>query len=115
MVIMTSDQAAQIPSRVTIRELQRHASDVLSRVENGTVIHITKHGRTIARVLPPDPAEESVNRAIASGILAPEAVSSIYTNAEMAAEFAAPAASATPQSRSLSEVVLELREAEGDR
>lgn len=110
---MERDRTAEATERVTIRELQRHTSDVLERVEASGQIHITKHGRTIARILPPDPAEEQINAAIAAGILDPRALTEPYTNANMLQDF-------SPESRgtegpSLTEALLDLREAEGDR
>ena len=99
--------------RVTIRDLQRHTSEVLERAREHGVIHVTKHGKTIARILPPDPAEEQINAAIAAGILDPRALSEPYTNRQMAEEFSA--ATRTSSGSSLTEAVLSLREEEGDR
>ncbi len=54
---------------ISIRELQRNAADVMTRVEQGTSYVITRHGRTIGRLLPPEPGDEAINQAIAEGIL----------------------------------------------
>ncbi|WP_162145952.1 type II toxin-antitoxin system Phd/YefM family antitoxin [Glycomyces tenuis] len=114
---METDHTTETPEattkRVTIRELQRHTSDVLEKVEANGQIYVTKHGRTIARILPPDPAEEQINAAIAAGVLVPRALTEPDTDADMLQEF-------SPESRStdgpsLTEALLELREAEDDR
>ncbi|MGH3185431.1 MAG: type II toxin-antitoxin system Phd/YefM family antitoxin [Streptosporangiaceae bacterium] len=54
---------------LSIRELQRNAADVMTRVEHGTSYVITRHGRTVGRLLPPEPGDEAINQAIAEGIL----------------------------------------------
>jgi len=59
----TSDNA------LSIRDLQRNAADVMTRVEQGTSYVITRHGRTVGRLLPPEPGDEAINQAIAEGIL----------------------------------------------
>ncbi|WP_168801648.1 type II toxin-antitoxin system Phd/YefM family antitoxin [Glycomyces buryatensis] len=100
-------------AHVSVRDLQRHTSDVLERVTASGQIYITRHGRTIARILPPDPAEEQLNAAIEAGILDPRALSETYTNAQMREEL--PPSGRPTAGGSLSEKVIELREAEGDR
>lgn len=113
MVLMDTDRPAAASERVTIRDLQRHTSEVLEKVQELGVIHITKHGKTIARILPPDPAEERVNALVAAGILDPKALTEAYTNKQMLEEFG-------PSTRSKggpswSDAVIALREAEGER
>jgi prevent-host-death family protein len=54
---------------ISIRDLQRNAAHVLSQVEHGASFTVTRHGRTVGRLLPPDPATEAVNRAVADGLL----------------------------------------------
>lgn len=110
---MDSDQASANTDHVTIRELQRHTRDVLDRAVAEGQIYITKHGRTIARILPPDPAEEQINAAIAAGILDPRALTEAYTNGEVLERFA-PATRSSAEG-SLTDTVIELRDAEGDR
>jgi prevent-host-death family protein len=39
-------------ARVTVRELQQHASAVLRRVEGGERIDVTSRGRVVARLVP---------------------------------------------------------------
>jgi prevent-host-death family protein len=59
----------QSDTTISIRDLQRNAADVLSRVEHGASFNVTRHGRTVGRLLPPDPAAEAVNRAIENGLI----------------------------------------------
>ena len=99
--------------RVAVRELQRHTSEVLERVEANGQIYITKHGRIIARILPPDPAEEQINDAIAAGILDPRALTGPNTGADLLRDFV-PAPTRQGQ-KSLTDIVIEAREAEGDK
>ena len=35
-------------------KLKTHLSEILDSVENGQSIHVTRHGKTIARILPPE-------------------------------------------------------------
>ncbi|MFD4430970.1 type II toxin-antitoxin system Phd/YefM family antitoxin [Nocardia sp. NPDC058497] len=58
--------------RITIRELQRNAADVFDRVRRGQTFVVTRHGETIGRIVPPDPAEEALEQAIASGCSTPQ-------------------------------------------
>jgi prevent-host-death family protein len=113
MVLMDTDRPATSSERVTVRDLQRHTSEVLEKVQEHGIIHITKHGKTIARILPPDPAEEQINALVAAGVLDPKALTETYTNGQMAAEFSA--ATRTSEGSSLTDAVLALREEEGER
>lgn len=54
---------------ISIRDLQRNAAHVMTRVEHGASFTVTRHGRTVGRLLPPDPAAQAVNRAIADGLI----------------------------------------------
>jgi prevent-host-death family protein len=54
---------------LSIRDLQRNAAEVLTRVEHGNSYVITRHGRTVGRLLPPEPGDQAINQAIADGIL----------------------------------------------
>ncbi|MGH3545882.1 MAG: type II toxin-antitoxin system Phd/YefM family antitoxin [Mycobacteriales bacterium] len=58
-------------AQVGIRDLQRHASSVISRVKAGEMIEITEHGRLVAVVSPPSVAETKREELIASGALTP--------------------------------------------
>jgi prevent-host-death family protein len=42
---------------VGLRELRHHTSEVLARVQHGETIHITAHGRLIARIVPAEDRE----------------------------------------------------------
>lgn len=94
---------------ISIRELQRNAADVMSRVERGCSFRISRHGRTVGRLLPPDPAEEAISRAVAKGILDAEALTSVRTAAEVAR---IPRKPTEPGERPLSEILAELRQDE---
>jgi prevent-host-death family protein len=53
---------------MSVSDLKSHLSEVLSAVEAGDVIEVTRHGRSIARIVPvyrrPDPQEiaEAIER-----------------------------------------------------
>jgi prevent-host-death family protein len=99
-------------NQVSIRELQRAAANVLKRVEHGEAITITRHGRAIARILPPDPVEEALHLAAEAGILDLGALDSAPTAARMASRPPAPYA---PGEESLSSALTALRDEEGER
>lgn len=48
---------------VSVRELNANISAALARVEAGETLTITKNGKAIARLSPPDPAVEAKRRA----------------------------------------------------
>lgn len=99
--------------QVTVRDLQRNASAVLHRIEEGESIAITRHGKVIARLLPPDPAERAVSSAVDAGILDPAALSRARTAAETARSARRPAAEEGEPV--LGQVLADLREEEGER
>lgn len=70
--------------QVTIRELQRNAADVFDRARQGHTFVVTRHGETVGRIVPPDPAEEAVAAAIAAGILDPATVAELPSTADVA-------------------------------
>ncbi|MEU6858155.1 type II toxin-antitoxin system prevent-host-death family antitoxin [Glycomyces sp. NPDC046736] len=107
--------ADEAPERISVQELQRHTSEVLERVASGESgqILITKHGHVVARILPPDPAEEQTNAAIAAGILDPRALTQPYSNRQMLLDF--PPESRSVGGASLSDALTALREDEGER
>jgi prevent-host-death family protein len=43
------------PSRIPVRELRNHVSDVLRRVENGETLEVTVNDRPVALLVPRDP------------------------------------------------------------
>jgi len=57
--------------RVGIRELRDNLKDYLEQVERGESIEITKNGRTIGMIIPPQHADDPVQRLIAEGRLLP--------------------------------------------
>lgn len=66
-----------------------------------------RHGRTVGRLLPPDPADEAINRAVADGILDMTGRAGARTAAEVARITPEPAAEAGK--RPLTDVLAELR------
>lgn len=44
----------------TTREVQHGLGRVLERVRRGETINVTKHGRVVAKLVPPDPAPKAV-------------------------------------------------------
>jgi prevent-host-death family protein len=100
-----SDEAPD--TAISIRDLQRNAADVMTRVEHGERYVVTRHGRTVGRLLPPDPADEAINRAVADGILDVTALASARTAAQVARITPEPAAEAGQPS--LSDALAELR------
>lgn len=92
---------------VSVRELQRNAADVLNRVEHGATYVITRHGRTIGRLLPPDPAEEAINRAIADGVIDAAELAQARTAAQVAQ--ITPEPTEDPEARPASDALAELR------
>ncbi|WP_187451818.1 type II toxin-antitoxin system Phd/YefM family antitoxin [Streptomyces parvus] len=100
----------QQDTRITVRDLQRNAAAVLMRLEHGETFTVTRHGRTVARIVPPDPAEEAVNRAVADGLIDLPELSRARTAAQTAR---IRTAAATPGDPSLCQVLDDLRNDEG--
>ncbi|MFE0132721.1 type II toxin-antitoxin system Phd/YefM family antitoxin [Streptomyces sp. NPDC059037] len=98
--------------KITVRDLQRNAAAVLKRLEDGETITVTRHGRTVARILPPDPAEEAINHAVAEGIIDRADLARARTAAQTAKVRRAPA---SPEGDAASRALQELRDLEGDR
>jgi prevent-host-death family protein len=92
---------------LSIRELQRNAADVMTRVEHGTSYVITRHGQTVGRLLPPEPGDEAINQAIAAGILDAGDLAHARTAAEVAR--ITPEPTDEPGSRPVSDALAELR------
>ena len=59
-------------TRVPVRQLQRHASELLDRVAAGERIEITRNGVLVAVISPPDPQQQVMEELIAEGYLRPE-------------------------------------------
>ncbi|MGP3971118.1 type II toxin-antitoxin system Phd/YefM family antitoxin [Streptomyces sp. 6N223] len=104
--------AEECDTKVTVRDLQRNAAAVLQRIEHGETITVTRRGKTVARIVPPDPAEDAINRAIADGYLDPADLARARTAAESARRHPAPTA---PDEKPATQVLAELREEDSER
>lgn len=98
--------------KITVRDLQRNAAAVLKRLELGETITVTRHGRTVARIIPPDPAEEAINQAAADGLIDLTELSRARTAAQTARIRTAPSSA---DDKPLSETLAELRDDESER
>ncbi|MEE3851728.1 type II toxin-antitoxin system prevent-host-death family antitoxin [Gordonia sp. LSe1-13] len=56
---------------IGLRELRRHASRYLARVEAGEELTVTNRGRAVARIVPVSEAERSREALIDAGVLVP--------------------------------------------
>jgi prevent-host-death family protein len=95
---------------LSIRELQHNAAEVMTRVEQGTSYVITRNGRTVGRLLPPEPGEVAINDAVTAGILDAEELAHSRTAVEVARITPEPASQ--PGSRPASDALEELRAGE---
>jgi prevent-host-death family protein len=100
-----SDEVSDTP--ISIRDLQRNAAEVMTRVEHGARYVVTRHGRTVGHLVPPDPAQEAIGRAIADGILDAADLAHARTAAQVARM--APEPTADAGVRPLSDALAELR------
>jgi antitoxin (DNA-binding transcriptional repressor) of toxin-antitoxin stability system len=91
---------------VTIRELQRDTAGVFERLGEGGAIAITRRGETIGFLVPPDPAERALRKAVADGILDPAAFAQAPTGADTAR---ATRRQLPPGGQSLSDLVADRR------
>ncbi|MFF6997551.1 type II toxin-antitoxin system Phd/YefM family antitoxin [Streptomyces sp. NPDC008313] len=98
--------------KITVRDLQRNAAAVIKRLEHGETITVTRHGRTVARIVPPDPAEEAINQAVADGLIDLTELSRARTAAQTARIKTTPPA---PGESSPSQALAELRDEDADR
>lgn len=92
---------------ISIRDLQRNAAEVMTRVEHGTSYVITRRGRTVGRLLPPEAGDEAINQAIAEGILDAGDLAHART-AEQVARIT-PEPTADPGSRPATDALAKLR------
>lgn len=92
---------------ISIRDLQRNAARVMSQVEHGRSYVVTRHGRTVGRLLPPDPADEAIDRAVAAGLLDVTGLARARTAAQVARIPREPADG--DRARPLSDALAELR------
>ncbi|MFC9848806.1 type II toxin-antitoxin system Phd/YefM family antitoxin [Streptomyces sp. NPDC060223] len=97
---------------ITVRDLQRNAAAALKRLERGDTITVTRLGRTVARTLPPDPAEEAINQAVEDGVIDRADLARARTAAETAKIRRAPA---LPDGDVAGQSLQDLRDLEGDR
>lgn len=95
--------------RITIRELQRNAAEVFDRARSGQSFTVTKRGETVGRILPPDPAEEAIDQAIANGVLDASVLDSLPTTDDLPE---GPREASPPGTRLGSEAIIALREEE---
>jgi len=96
--------------RITIRELQRNAAEVFDRAREGQSFIVTRRGETVGRILPPDPAEEALDQAVADGVLDAAVLDAVPSTAELPG----PRESSPPGSRLGSEAIIAMRELEGE-
>ncbi|MFB7127409.1 type II toxin-antitoxin system Phd/YefM family antitoxin [Kitasatospora sp. NPDC056273] len=59
-------------ARVPIRQLQQHASELIDRVAAGERVEITRNGRLIAVLAPPDPEQRVLEDLVRDGTITPE-------------------------------------------
>ncbi|MBV9025330.1 MAG: type II toxin-antitoxin system prevent-host-death family antitoxin [Streptomycetaceae bacterium] len=59
-------------TRVPIRQLQQHASELIDRVAAGERVEITRNGRLIAILTPPPPEQRVREDLIRTGTVDPE-------------------------------------------
>ncbi|NBM18311.1 type II toxin-antitoxin system Phd/YefM family antitoxin [Streptomyces sp. GC420] len=59
-------------TRVPIRQLQQHASELIDRVAAGERVEITRNGRLIAVLGPPDPEQRVREDLIRTGSVDPD-------------------------------------------
>ncbi|HJD84238.1 type II toxin-antitoxin system Phd/YefM family antitoxin [Kitasatospora aureofaciens] len=59
-------------ARVPIRQLQQHASELIDRVAAGERVEITRNGRLIAVLSPPDPEQRVLEDLVRDGTIDPE-------------------------------------------
>lgn len=56
---------------ISVRELSYNPSAILSRVEEGETIEVTKHGHVVAVLIPPPRKQSRVEELIAQGAMRP--------------------------------------------
>jgi prevent-host-death family protein len=91
--------------KVGVRELRQNASAVLRRVEAGEILEVTDRGRPVARLVPIKPLSRW-DQLVAEGRLIPATVSMEEARKRF------PRVTLPPGSKSLSEILAEMREDE---
>ncbi|MFD9634057.1 type II toxin-antitoxin system Phd/YefM family antitoxin [Streptomyces violascens] len=94
-------------TRVPIRQLQQHASELIDRVVSGERVEITRNGRLIAVLGPPDPEQRVMEDLVRTGTVDPDNAASARGLADWRPLPARPG-----QPARLSEVLRSLREEE---
>jgi len=61
-------------TRVSIRQLQRHASKLLDRVAAGETLEITRNCQLVGVIIPPGPKQQVIDELMAEGFLTPAAL-----------------------------------------
>lgn len=59
-------------ARVPVRQFQQHAGELMDRVAAGERIEITRSGRLIAVLSPPDPEQRVLEDLVRDGTIDPE-------------------------------------------
>ncbi|WP_436885633.1 type II toxin-antitoxin system Phd/YefM family antitoxin [Nocardiopsis dassonvillei] len=95
--------------QITIRELQRNTAEVIDRARRGEHFLITRHGEVVGRLVPPDPAEEALAKAVDNGLIDLRDLESLPMAEEAAGMRREPS---PPGTRLASDALLELREEE---
>ncbi|NGN70139.1 type II toxin-antitoxin system prevent-host-death family antitoxin [Streptomyces sp. A7024] len=95
--------------RVPIRQLQQHASELIDRVAAGERVEITRNGRLIAVLAPPDPEQRVMEDLVRTGSVDPDNARDSRGLADWEPQ---PARGERRTARRLSDVLLELREEE---
>ncbi|WP_338677113.1 type II toxin-antitoxin system prevent-host-death family antitoxin [Streptomyces sp. SCSIO 30461] len=94
-------------TRVPIRQLQQHASELIDRVAAGERVEITRNGRLIAVLGPPDPEQRVLEDLVRTGTVDPDNAASARGLADWE-----PLTARSAEPSKLSEVLLRMREEE---
>ncbi|MDG4823578.1 type II toxin-antitoxin system prevent-host-death family antitoxin [Asanoa sp. WMMD1127] len=98
------------PARITARDLSRHAGAVLTRVEHGERLTITRDGEPIAEIIPIDRSQRTMARWIRDGVVAPPPPEGYAKGSDLAD--AARRLGQAPPGRTANEALQEMREDE---
>ncbi len=96
-------ERGQVPARVGVRELRQNLSVYLDRVKQGETLEVTEHGQPIAQ-LGPRPAKpvSILDQMIADGRITPATI--------RPRDIPPPQPNLDPSGRTLTEILLEMRE-----
>ena len=97
--------SGQATRRIGIRELRQHASVYVDLAEKGFTVDITNRGRLVARLVPAQEPESSLERLIAAGIIRDADEPGDLLEIE-------PAPPVPPGQPTASEILLQMREEE---